>query len=546
MHEELNIAEFRAIGNRLRGICGLHFADDKFPRIAKIIGTRMSELSIQRYSDYEHMLAASPDDTGELTVLAALLTIGETHFLRNRQHWLAFEECVLPWIIERSEATGQRRIRIWSAGCSTGEEAYTIALSLHRSLADLASWSIEITGTDLNPAAIAGARESVYTEHSFRGVPPEIKEEYFETLENGLYSPRADLRAMVRFKEMNLLDSAATARMRDVDVIFCRNVLIYFDAQSVARVLEEFQRSLRPDGYLFLGHAESSDRTSSGFASKHVCNTFIHRSISSAAHGASQTDGSPCHPRGCANTGAAGSSAELRQLSSEQQPRADERRDAGPVDGGLQAGASGRGSSETDQGPELGAPTQPSSVAAAALPSLDDLRVRAIEHLCAEERVEARQTFEEIHRREPDDPGSLLGLGVLLAGSGSNEEALQCCERVLQLQPMSAEAYCVMALVHEGLGEDGVAQRELEKAVYLDHGFSIAHFRLADLHSRAQRQEAARLAFNNTLKALPDDDEGRVRLYSGGFSKDVFAQVCERRIGTESLPTQDPEPGASA
>ncbi len=539
MSERLNITEFRIFRDHLREACGLCFADDKCPRVAKVIGSRMSELGIGCFSEYQRMLTSSPGSRDELATLAALLTVGETHFFRNEDHWRALAECVLPWIRERNAATGQHRIRIWSAGCSTGEEAYTASIVLSRSLPDLARWSIEITGTDLSPAAIATAKRAVYTEHSFRGVPPEIKKEYFDPVEAGRYSPRADIRDMVRFQEMNLLDTTAMTQMCDVDVIFCRNVLIYFDASSSQRVMAHFHRSLRSDGYLFLGHAESTHGSSPGFASLNVCNTFIYTSVPCAARASSPINTSLRPDREPSIPAVPRDSTEARRPSREQRQRTADQTDKSKAVTRARVDASLRATTEADRTPEREAPASAQSVATPTVPSLDALRARAIEHLCAEENAQARKTFEEILRREPNDSECLLGMALLLAGSGSSEAALQCCERILQAQPMSAEAYWVMALVHEGLGEDAIAQRELEKAVYLDDGFSIAHFRLAGLYNRAQRQDAATREFNNALEALPDDDEQRVRLYSGGFSKEIVAQICERRLGIESATVQN-------
>jgi chemotaxis protein methyltransferase CheR len=170
---------------------------------------------------------------------------------------------------------------------------------------------------------------------------------------------------------------------------------------------------------------------------------------------------------------------------------------------------------------------------------LGALREQAVAHLCAEQNGEARRIFEEILRREPNDVESLLGMALVLAGGGSGEATLQCCHQVLQLCPTSAEAYCVMALVHEGIGEDSQAQHELEKAVYLDQGFSMAHFRLACLHDRMGRSSARAREFSNTLDTLPNDDEQRVRHYSGGFDKDAVARICAQRLGQESSTIQE-------
>ncbi|MFQ5428721.1 MAG: CheR family methyltransferase [Phycisphaerae bacterium] len=532
MSKPLSITEFHVFRDYLRRTCGLYFTDDKYDRVAGTVGARMSELGMSAFSEYYDILASSPRSRDELSTLAARLTVGETHFFRNKQHWRAFSDCVLPWIVERNAENRRKCTRIWSAGCSTGEEAYTIAMVLRRSLPDSARWAVEIIATDLSPAAIAAAERALYTQNAFRGVSPGIKREYFEPADGGRWRLRADIRGMVRFREMNLLDEAATAQIGDVDVIFCRNVLIYFDAAGVRRVLSHFHRSLRPDGYLFLGHAESVSSDSSGFASLNVCDTFIYKRIplvhSQDAADSRDTSFLESHhtpPQAIQKKTAGG-----RPSKSERAPwkpgRTAQRVEVESLD------VPEPSSDKSDAAPKHTAPVRPKPAATPVTPPVEALRIRAIDHLCAEEEAEALQTFEAILKREPGDPESLLGMALLLAGKGSDEAALQCCERVLKSQPLSAEAYCVMALVHEGRGEDAIARREFEKAVYLDDGFSMAHFHLGGLHNRARRRDAAARCFGSALKALPNDDERRVRLYSGGFSKERLAQTCEQFLAT--------------
>ncbi len=534
MSERLTLSEFSLFRDHLRHSCGLNFTDDRFARVAKIVESRMSDLGVEGFVDYQRMLNWSRPIRGELATLADLLTVGETHFFRNRDHWRAFSEVVLPTITERNLTTRQYSIRIWSAGCSTGEEPYTAAIVLSRSLPNLARWSIEIIGTDLSPTAIANAKKAVYTENSFRGVPQDIKRDYFESMGSGLYRPRPAICDMVRFQEMNLLDTAAAAQLCDVDVIFCRNVLIYFDSSGIQAVLSHLHRSLRADGHLFLGHAESARGDSSGFASVNVCNTFIFTPVS----GADLIDATPTHVRKPSVPAIPRDTWEALGSSTARR-RKDDRTICTKGLVRTQPQAPVTTSSDDAGGKCPKTSTLHVSLAKPDAPTIDELRARAFEHLCAEEHTEAREVFANILRSEPDDSESLLGTALLLAGDGSSEAALRCCEHVLQLQPMSPEAYHVMALTHEGLGDDRMARREFEKAVYLDDGFSIAHFRLADLHHRAQRRHAAKRELNNALKALPGDDEQRVRLYSGGFSKEIVAQICEHRLGVESATVQD-------
>ena len=536
MSEPLTFAEFCSFREFLRGSCGLYFEDDKYPRVAAILVSRMAELDIASFSEYHRMLVSGPGGKVELTNLAERLTVGETHFSRNKDQWRALGACVLPWIAEQNAAGGQRRIRIWSAGCSTGEEAYNASMVIRESLPDAAEWNIEIIATDISPAAIAKARRAIYTANSFRGVPENIIKEYFDPVENGRYRLHDDIRRTVSFQELNLLDRAAMERMRDFDVIFCRNVLIYFDSAGIQQVLADFHRSLRSGGYLFLGHSESLHGKVPGFACLHVCDTFIYKIVPLAGNRPEKTHAT----RPLENISEHGQVKEVTKAATFGLPAS--------ADDNIQSAGH-----TTDVRPVH--PTQPdqrhdqdardmqpppSSVRKEpAAPTVRSLRDQGIKQLLAEQYPEAKHTFEQIIEQQPNDVSSLLYLALAIAESGGNESALKLCDRVLQLQPMCAEAYCVKALVYEELGNDATALAELDKAVYLDDGFAIAHFRMAGLHDRAGRGNDAMRQYANTLKTLPKDNGQRVQLYSGGFNTTTITQTCERRLGAEMATSQD-------
>jgi chemotaxis protein methyltransferase CheR len=346
---------------------------------------------------------------------------------------------------------------------------------------------------------------------------------------------------MACFREMNLFNRADMSRMSEVDVVFCRNVLIYFDGSSVKTVMAQLHRSLRPGGYLFLGHAEHLHGHSPGFVSLNVCDTFIYRSAPGVGHALTSTDTVESSRKEARRPRMADSLAE------DHRPGDGRKQSAMKVAAGDKAASNDQDKAQV-QLPTAAlirhqvTPAQPTTDTVEGKASLDDLRLRAIEHLCTQENTEAQGAFEEILQRAPDDVESLLGTALLCAGRGDSEAALERCERVLRTRPTSAEAYCVMALVHETLDEYALVQRELEKAIYLDGEFSIAYFRLAGLHDRLGRPDAAARELNNVLKALPDDDGQRVRIYSGGFDKGTIGRICEQRLGVESATVQEMNP----
>ena len=183
------------------------------------------------------------------------ITINETSFFRNEPQLDVFEKSVLPELLETRKAV--RRIRIWSSACSSGEEPYTLAIMLHRSLGvRMMDWKIEILGTDISELVLATAQSGKYTDYALRSTPPLMKQRYFKQ-EGAFWKLDPTIMSMVHFEVHNLKDRLAAKRFGAFDVIFCRNVLIYFDDVMKTQVVNSFADQLKPDGTLFIGHSET-------------------------------------------------------------------------------------------------------------------------------------------------------------------------------------------------------------------------------------------------------------------------------------------------
>ncbi len=511
--KESDISTFR---DYLNEVSGLYFENSKFSLLKKVISGRIEETGSAGFSEYYHRLTRSRQSKDELAVLGGILTVGETYFFRNRDHWNAFEECVMPWVITQCRAEGRHRIRIWSAGCATGEEPYTIAIAVSRCLPDRSRWAVEILGSDINPMAVAAARRGVYRENSFRGVPAFIRREYFEPVKEGGFRPRSYIRDMVSFQELNLLDARDMDRVCDVDVVFCRNVLIYFDAQSIETVMGHLHNALRPGGYLFLGHSENTTIRSPRFATISVCDTFVSRALPGENDGKRSLR----------------IPAELEWVNEKEESVPQELEEKGRELKPRVSGTSGKNTDVDSLPAYIPVPKESavSGVSEEHFPDVNKLREKAVEYLISDESSQSLKLFRQVLEREPEDVVSLLGTAILLAGSGSGDAALHCCGNILAIDPMTAEAYCVMALVHESRGDYRQALTVLEKAIYLDSSFSMAHFRLAGIYERLNRDSDRRRALRNTLNSLDEDDETRIRVYSGGFDRSAVSRVCKQHL----------------
>ena len=238
-------------------VCGIYMPDNKFYFLNDRCARRTKALENVSLREYYEMLTAGPDREAEIRNLLNEITVGETCFFRNPQQLAALRKTILPKIMAAKSALSFTRLKIWSAGSSTGEEPYTLAmLFLEDSATALKGWTWEIVATDLNDRSIAKAKEGVFDNYALRNTPLPYQQKYFK--DRGPDFLIADeVKKRVSFSRLNLLDESKLLFMKGIDVIFCANVLIYFDGASKRRTVHHFYNSLLPGGYFFLGHSES-------------------------------------------------------------------------------------------------------------------------------------------------------------------------------------------------------------------------------------------------------------------------------------------------
>jgi chemotaxis protein methyltransferase CheR len=263
-------ADLVRIRDLIYQVAGIFHPDNKLRLLEDRCGRRMKELKVATLREYFECLTIRPIRQAELVALLNEITIGETCFFRNQPQLDALRKIVLPNILQIKSKLPLRRLRIWSAGCSTGEEPYTLRmLQLEESEGLLKDWSLEILATDLNERSLAHAKTATYGNYSTRNLTPLYRQKYFLPSGDQLQvSPVA--RANISFSRLNLSDDARMTFMKSMDVIFCCNVLIYFDLASKRRVIQHFFNNLLPHGYLFLGHSESLYGVSEDFRLVHL------------------------------------------------------------------------------------------------------------------------------------------------------------------------------------------------------------------------------------------------------------------------------------
>jgi chemotaxis protein methyltransferase CheR len=248
---------------------GIYFADTKKEQLEARLVMRLKANNLPEFNKYYYMLQYDPKAGNELKALFDSVTTNETSFYRSPPQIQAFQEKVLPEIITRREKRGEHVLRLWSAGCSTGEEPYTMGIVIKEVLSNkLPDWDIKILASDISEKALKSAKAAAYGEYSLRAVPPEIKRKYFNA-NGGLYKINDDISSLVELQYLNLNDMKRVQLMKGFDIIFCRNVLIYFDDEARKRFVSQLYDNLNHGGYLFIGHSESLHNISRAFKLVH-------------------------------------------------------------------------------------------------------------------------------------------------------------------------------------------------------------------------------------------------------------------------------------
>ncbi len=269
----MNIADFTVLRDAIYEKTGLLFETKKMYYVERRVRERMEFHQLDDVKSYIWMLRYDRS-SGELQVLVNSLTVNETYFFREYEQLQLFAEKVLPLIVAVKKGNRDRCVRVWCAGCSTGDEAYTLAIILKEML-EGENLDFKVTATDINTDVLAFARRGVYNTRAVQYVPEVYLDKYF-TRQGGRFLVKASLKEKINFEAGNLLQDIP-GQPGSFDSVFCRNVLIYFDDQSRTRVIENIYNALVPGGYVFLGHSESMGRFSTLFKAEKIGAAVVYR-----------------------------------------------------------------------------------------------------------------------------------------------------------------------------------------------------------------------------------------------------------------------------
>ena len=277
MQIKMSDAQFDNLRNVVYDRSGIWFADAKKYVLESRLSRRLEGLEMDDFAQYTTFLTIGPYREDEFQEMFNRITINETSFFRNEPQLEVFERTILTKLLEARRSS--KRLRVWSAACSTGEEPYTLAIMIHRTLGLRRSdWQVEILGTDISEKALLVAEAGCYQSYATRTVKPLVMSRYFKKTDSGAQEIAPEIKSMVQFERHNLKDTFAAKRHGIWDVIFCRNVMIYFDQRMRDSCIKVFCDQLAPDGTLMIGHSESI-RDSKLFAARREPYAFAYTKL---------------------------------------------------------------------------------------------------------------------------------------------------------------------------------------------------------------------------------------------------------------------------
>jgi chemotaxis protein methyltransferase CheR len=481
---------------------GLHFDDAKFTFLSEQLKGRL-EVSGQSSDAYLAQLEVDPPKE-ELRALARILTVGETYFFRNSGQFQAMRELALP---ERWRAQmGEKRLRILSAGCASGEEAYSIAIVAREILGDLAP-DVSIRAVDINPAVLDRAMRARYNSWAMRETPVDVRDRWFRPDGHGSIVLDPAIRAAVKFEECNLMDEHAQLwRSGTYDIIFCRNVLMYFSSENMQVVVRRIVGALAPGGYLFLGHAETLRGISQDFHLCHTHDTFYYRLREAADR---------------TNTG---SNENLTALERQRRSANGAAPQALEPDSNTWADLIHKASERIRAlAPNALLPAQET------LGCKDSLAL-ALDLLQSEHYAQALALVQALPAESRRDPDTRLLHAVLMTHSLQLPEAEELCQQLLADDELNAGAHYLLALCRERAGDHRGASEHDQYAIYLDPAFAMPRLHLGLVARRNHDTALARRELAQAHILLQREDASRLLLFGGGFGRDTLLALCRAEL----------------
>jgi len=448
--------------------CGLLFSKEQQDDFFKHVSATLYDLGFADVLDLVVHLEPHPITHPSWQVLLNRVTIGETYFFRNQWHFQALRDRILPPLIYQRRMDGELTIRLWSAGCASGEEPYSLAILLQELIPDYHNWDIEILATDLNSESIAKAEKAIYGGWSFRmETPLHVKETYF-TEAAGLYTLKSDVRHMVNFRTMNLIEDSYP--QQPIDVILCRNVTIYFDRLTTQMVVQRFFDILQPNGWLIVGHSEPLASIYTYYTTVNVEGAVLYKKGEHAPHPPKAT---------------------------------------------------------VPQSPLANLPTATILDELAQNERLDNVR-KLIEQ---QNFATAQQELNAFLELMPDHINALFLLAKLLADEGQTDTVYEILNTIEELDPLVAQAHYLRALLlQQEQAPPNDIKIVLRRALYANRDFALAHFMMGELLAEEGNADLARRNWKNAHRILQNQPNDSLVPFGDGIMTGTLLHIIEERL----------------
>lgn len=453
---------------------GLNFEEGNSQALQAALSERLQKLGLKSYSAYYNFLKYNPEGVLELLEFFDLLTIGETHFFRNKPHFDALKGSILPEIIQKKMYSSDKSIRVWSAGCSRGDEAYSVAMVIMDILPDYKDWNISILGTDINRNALIQAKEAIYGRREVGNLPPEYLDGYFEK-RGGQFILSRDVKELARFEYHNLAKGPFTLEgMQNLDIIFCRNVTIYFKLETTKEVIEKFYDCLINDGYLFIGHAETLWQITNKFKTVEFPQTFIYKKSLFPKEEALR----PFIAVPEINL------EELAFFKESLRPEVEFLQENKPQ---AQVGVSmpGRTERPIEEKEKL------------------DLDYRKALKLFSDKKYDQSiALLDKIITQDKNQVRAYFSKANILANQAKYKEAVSELDKIIEVDNLYVEAYYLLGVLLYNIGDVQGAEAQFRKVIYIDPDIVLAYFSLGNVYLYQKKFSKAFREFSNAVRLL--------------------------------------------
>lgn len=511
-------SDVESFRQQLARTAGLRLERDRLPYLAELLSARIAATRSRGAADY---LRGPSTTQREVVAIAQEVSVSETYFLRNPAHFDALAHVVLQ--ARGTPRPAQRReLRFLSAGCSTGEEAYSIAIHLNAVLPEPHTWDVSVTGVDFNDRSLAHARRGRYGQWALRATPEHVRDEYF-VRRGGEHEVIDTIKSRVRFEWHNLADARDPFwRLARYDGVFCRNVLMYLTPETVRGIVARFATALVPGGCLFLGHADHLRGLSDQFLLQRSHGTFYY------VLRASPERARASHPPSWGGGRAAPSTLDTPRLRDGSSTSADGGSAVPGETWAQEIACASLRVQRLSEASELrdAAPREPPVRA-----TDEEDRLEAIRDLIHRERFHTalRLLAQWPPGAEPSKQLLLLR-AVLQLTQGRIADARHACNQLLALDELNAGAHYTLALCCEQEGDEAGAADHCRAATYVDDRFAMPHLHLGRLARRSGDTSTAARELSVAASLLPNEDVARIQLFGGGFGRDALLAACRSEL----------------